>query len=163
MSYNDKLGDGRLFQDFVMDILAHEYAIIIQNYGSMRYQFDIGENIQGWEIKLDRRITDTKRLSIEIAEKTRGTDRNWIPSGIYRPDNGWLYIQGNYDHLWVFMKHILVLVHQGTITLPELHIVEDATPTIRKFYIPLRFADILGKRIVIPPRLHPNQRFRKGK
>lgn len=166
MSYNypdasnrNSLADGEQFQDFVMDILSHEHGIIVQNYGSRRYQLCVGENVQGWEIKLDRRASDTKRLSIEIAEKTM-IKRDWVPSGIYRQDNGWLYIQGNYDHLWVFMKNVLVLLHQGIISLPELKIVEDEISTVRKFYLPFSFADQVGKRISIPRHLHPSQRLK---
>ena len=59
---------GLEFQDFVCLRLAQEH-VILQNTGSKLYQLRIGENLQGFEIKLDRRCTETGRLSIEIAEQ----------------------------------------------------------------------------------------------
>jgi hypothetical protein len=78
--------NGREFQDFCCVELAR-VGIVVQLFSSRRYQFEQGESVQGVEIKLDRRCTETGRLSIEIAEKTRADQRNWIASGIYRQDN----------------------------------------------------------------------------
>lgn len=44
--------DGLEFQDFVCDQLL-EYAIVLQNLASKKYQFKVGENLQGFEIKYD--------------------------------------------------------------------------------------------------------------
>ena len=63
--------------------------IILQNMSSQKYQFNIGENLQGFEIKLDTRCTETGRMSIEVAEKSRADSTKWTPSGIYREDNSW--------------------------------------------------------------------------
>jgi len=123
--------DGLEFQDFVCTILA-EQGIVLQNLSSRKYQYNVGENLQGFEIKLDRRCTDTKRLSIEVAEKTRDDPhRNWTPSGICREDNSWLYIQGNYNILFVFAKNWLMRYWKEK--RPE--IVQNR-PTIQTFYLP---------------------------
>lgn len=121
--------DGLEFQDFVCKELARRH-VILQNLSSQRYQFEVGENLQGFEIKFDGRCTDTGRLSIEIAEKSRAELLQFTPSGIYRSDNSWLYIQGNYKILFVFAKNMLLGLHKS------LKYREDQMPTIRKFYLP---------------------------
>ncbi|MCU0811959.1 MAG: hypothetical protein MUE59_13170 [Thiobacillaceae bacterium] len=122
--------DGIEFQDFICSDLAKRH-VILQNLSSKRYQFDVGENLQGFEIKLDLRCTETLRLSIEIAEKSKASMPSFTPSGIYRNDNSWLYIQGNPDLYFVFQKSLLVMLHRtGRYQEHEL-------PTIRKFYMPL--------------------------
>lgn len=135
--------DGLEFQDFVCCKLA-EYGIILQNLGSRRYQFAVGENIQGFEIKLDERCDQTGRLSIEVAEKSRNDPAlPWTPSGIMRNDNSWLYIQGNRRALYVFPKNILVrhyINHK-----PET---DDKFGTVRTFYIPVETARRWACRVI---------------
>ena len=138
--HNDSFEIGNTFQDFVCIELAKQH-IILQNINSKKFQFEIGENLQGFEIKYDARCTGdrgtiaTNRLSIEIAEKTNKDNLNWIPSGIYRNDNSWLYIQGNCMMFWIFSKKILNFLHEAG------RYSEGADPTIKKFYLPILDAD----------------------
>lgn len=100
--------DGLEYQDFVCVQLAKE-GIILQNLSSKKYQYEVGENLQGFEIKLDEPCTRTERLSIEVAEKSRDDEHlSWTASGICRNDNSWLYIQGNYEFIFVFPKNLLL-------------------------------------------------------
>lgn len=142
--YSEKLEIGKEYQDFVIDVLAKEVGLSISNYSSKKYQFNIGENKQGIEIKFDSRFLETERLSIEIAEKSHPNNKNWIPSGIYRDDNSWLYIQGNYDVVYIFGKNVLKLLHQSGRNE------EHPMPTIKKFYLPLEDADkYCAKKVII--------------
>lgn len=126
---------GLEFQDYVCVLLAKK-GIILQNLNSKLYQCQVGENLQGFEIKLDRLFKKYDHLSIEIAEKSRADLPQWTPSGIYRNDNSWLYIQGNYETLYVFSKRWLINLHKtGRYQNQELN------GTVRKFYLPLRDAD----------------------
>lgn len=137
--------DGLEFQDFVCEVLAREY-IVLQNLCSRRSQFMRGENLQGFEIKLDQRCTETGRLSIEVAERVRNDDAlAWTPSGIYRCDNTWLYVQGNSSKLWVFAKNWLIRYHR----LKRPHVYESHG-TVRKFYLPIDVADECAARVIIP-------------
>lgn len=101
------------FQDFVTDLILNEIGIAISNYSSKKYQTEVGENPQGVEIKLDTRILETKNVSIECFEKSKADNKLWIPSGILRKDNSWLYIQGNYEIVFVFSKAILRLIYEN--------------------------------------------------
>jgi len=125
--------EGVEFQDFVCKELAKRH-VILQNMSSQKYQFTIGENLQGFEIKLDNRCTETERLSIEVAEKSAAGNAEFVPSGIFRRDNSWLYIHGNYQMFFVFARNILqLLARSNRYQFHEL-------PTIRKFYIPIKDA-----------------------
>lgn len=122
---------GLEFQDFVADLLRDELGLVITNYQSQRFQFGMGENKQGIEIKLDRDILRTSNVSIEVAEKARADNPYYVPSGIYRNDNSWLYIQGNWDIVFIFAKNVLRLVHK-TRRYPT-----DTLPTLQRFLLPL--------------------------
>jgi hypothetical protein len=136
----DSFEIGDTFQDFVCIELAKEH-IILQNINSKKFQYETGENLQGYEIKYDARCTGdnetkaTGRLSIEIAEKTKAANVNYVKSGIYRSDNSWLYIQGNYHQFWIFAKNLLVMLHKSG-RYPEA-----VMPTVKKFYLPIKDAD----------------------
>lgn len=141
--HKDPFEMGLEFQDFVCVLLA-KHGIILQNIVSKKHQIDTGENLQGFEIKLDTRWTDTGRLSIEIAEKSSATRKEFVPSGIYRNDNSWLYIQGNYDGLFIFPKKTLILLHK-TQRFPEKEM-----PTIKTFYLPELDAHKYCARFICP-------------
>ena len=139
--HEDSLQKGHEFQDFVCMELAKR-GVILQNIQSRKYQYAIGENLQGFEIKYDSRCTGcsgtkaTGRLSIEIAEKSHPDNPEYIKSGIYAKSNSWLYIQGNYNGIWVFSTKHLRLIRE---TKKEHEI--DKMPTIVKFYLPIEQAD----------------------
>lgn len=136
--HSDSLEVGHQFQDFVCTELSKS-GIILQNLSSRKYQYEVGENLQGFEIKFDGTSTRTRRLSIEIAEKVNGTSPIWAPSGINRNDNCWLYIQGNYDRLFIFPTSLLRLLHMsGRYTVDEW---PREKPTVRKFYLPFEDAE----------------------
>jgi hypothetical protein len=129
------------FQDWVCVRLAQD-GIVLQNLSSKKYQLAVGENIQGFEIKLDTRCTDTGRLSIEVAEKSRRDNERWVDSGIWRNDNTWLYIQGNRDLLFVFPKKALQWWYRKR--KPELL---DFNGTIRRFFLPMKQARQLACKV----------------
>jgi hypothetical protein len=135
--------DGLEFQDFVCEQLARR-GVVLQNLSSKRYQLEIGENLQGFEIKLDERCTDTQRLSIEVFEKTRDDPTlGWTPSGILRGDNSWLYIQGNRKVLFVFAKRWLLNYYNSQ--QPE---VTEKRGTIKTFYLPFAIARRHAARVI---------------
>lgn len=126
---------GMEFQDFVCAAFAREH-IILQNLVSKKWQYDVGENLQGFEIKLDDPCSNSKRLSIEVAEKSRADpELYWTPSGIMRNDNSWLYIQGNRNILFVFDKKWLRRWYHT-----KRPAVEEKHGTICTFYLPFDVA-----------------------
>ena len=111
-NYSYQLERGLQFQDYVTDIIASELCINLASYSSKKYQLK-GENKQGIEIKFDDRHKDTGNLYIEIAEKSNPANLQFVPSGIYRDDNSWLYVIGDYQQLFIFGKKTLVNIHKN--------------------------------------------------
>ncbi len=134
--------DGMEFQDFVCERLARHH-VILQNIASRKFQFEVGENLQGFEIKLDRRCLDTGRLSVEVAEKTAADNPVWVPSGIMRDDNSWLYIQGNYQIIFIFAKKLL-----RDYLRKKNPKIDESRGTVRKFYMELPVARHLAARVI---------------
>jgi len=129
--------EGLQFQDFVVDLLMNELGIALSNYSSKYYQQNYGENRQGIEIKLDNRILQTRNVSIEVAEKSRADIKTWTPSGIMRNDNSWLYIQGNYNIVFVFGKAILQKLYKSR----YVNEVWEPKDTIRTFRMKIEDAE----------------------
>lgn len=108
--YREMLEKGLKFQDFVTDVLIDVLGIPLSSYASKTYQLR-GENKQGVEIKFDDRFKETGNFYIETAEKSNANNLNYYPSGIYRDDNTWLYVIGDYSVLYIFGKSFLKSIH----------------------------------------------------
>lgn len=93
------------YQDFLVEQLRkHDPGFILSVYGSRKYQYKRGESTNGVEIKFDRRVHETQRLYIEIAEKADPAKENKVPSGIYRKDNSIFWLIGDYQQAFLFSK-----------------------------------------------------------
>jgi hypothetical protein len=139
--YKEKLQAGLEFQDYVSDVLINELGIPVTSYNSVKYQYR-GENRQGLEIKYDRRYSDTGNLYIEIAEKSNANNYSFVKSGIYRDDNTWLYIIGDYNKLFIFGKRTLILMHESN----KYKYVEIGTS--KGFLVPNKKAEKLSLKVI---------------
>lgn len=104
--------DADEFQDFVVDTILAHLKIPICVYSSKKYQYNKGESANGVEIKFDRKLAETGNLYIETAEKAQPRSGDYAPSGIFRSDNTWLWIQGNREVLFIVPKKILLLLYE---------------------------------------------------
>jgi len=130
--YADKLEQGLQFQDIVTKEL-YQRGIVVVGFSSRRYQNKYGENMLGAEIKRDGMFRDTRNLYIEIAEKSHPDKLEYIPSGIYREDNSWLYVIGDEETIYIFSVKYLRLLEKRY---------EKKTKTTSKgFVMPLDDAD----------------------
>lgn len=100
--YEKKLRDGQEYQDYVA-VQLYKRGIVIQNILSRKLQLR-KENLMGLEIKFDEKFGKTRRLYIEIAEKSHPDNPEYVPSGVFREDNNWLFGIGNYEEFFVFGK-----------------------------------------------------------
>lgn len=126
-----KIENGKVYQDFVVDACWNLLGLAIVQYSSVLYQQTIGESKTGAEIKHDEQFARTGNLWIEIEEKARPRPGAYVPSGIYRSDNTWLYIIGNYDHVFIFQKTLLQLLHRSG----KWRLIENNTKTSRGFLL----------------------------
>jgi hypothetical protein len=132
--YKEKLQEGLQFQDIVTEAL-YQRGIIVIGYASQKYQQTKGENMLGAEIKRDGKFRETGNLYIEMSEKTHPDKPDYIPSGIFREDNSWLFVIGDEKLIYIFSTKYL----QMLITSKGYAKVEK--PTSRGFLMPLIEAD----------------------
>ncbi|MBQ1790376.1 MAG: hypothetical protein II008_09370 [Oscillospiraceae bacterium] len=136
--YRQHLQMGLEYQDFVIDQLC-KHGIFIGAYSSRKYQLEKGESVSGIEIKYDGKMKGTGNLYIEVEEKSDEQVPNYSSSGIFRKDNTWLYLIGNYDEAFMFSKvqlqrvylHNLQNMKRGEPLWNGVRLVE--TPTSRGF------------------------------
>ena len=107
--YQDKLKQGVEFQDYITEVL-YKYGIILVAYSSKHYQNSRGENMLGAEIKRDGKFRETGNLYIEVSEKSDPRNPTYIPSGINRGDNSWLYIIGDEKTIFIFSIKFLKML-----------------------------------------------------
>lgn len=137
--YEEKLTAGLEYQDFVAYQLARR-GIVFCNYQSKIWQEKLGENALGLEIKLDRKLSTTGSIYIEIAEKRRATNEDYVISGIYRRDNSFLYAVGDYAELFIWGKRQLLQIHADLDTHKITGFRDIRTKTSVGFTIPVDFA-----------------------
>lgn len=99
--YAERLEIGLQFQDIVTNALYHR-GIVVVGYSSRKFQIKCGENLLGAEIKRDGNFRETGNLYIETAEKAHPDNERYIPSGIIREDNSWLFVIGDEKTIWIF-------------------------------------------------------------
>ncbi len=102
LNYKEQLDDGQKFEEHVYRCLEKEWGFLIKGHKSQFMQFKVGENQFGMEIKYDKKSKRTPNLYIETHEKKYSTNKDWIPSGIYRSDNSWLFLNGVYEKFYIF-------------------------------------------------------------
>ncbi len=107
--YKTKLESGLEFQDKVTREL-YQRGIVIVGYASKMFQNNEGENMLGAEIKYQQRFREYGHLVIETEEKANPDNDNFIPSGIYRNDNSWLFVTGDDKTVYIFSTKYLRLL-----------------------------------------------------
>lgn len=125
-----KLDEGARFEQFVHD-LVNPWGLTFWVNSDPIFQKTKGESFQGCEVKLDAGCVKYGHLSIEIAEKSHPSNPDWVASGIFKADNSWAYIQGNYEMVFVFSKKWLLRYYAEK--NPPLH---EYNGTVRKFHLP---------------------------
>lgn len=111
--YKECLEKGLEYQDFVTSLLLKEVGIPLSSLSSKKYQYSVGENLQGIEIKFDDLYKDTGNLYIEVKEKADPKNIKYVGSGIYRSDNSWIYLIGDYHEVYIFGKSHLKLMYDS--------------------------------------------------
>ena len=132
------------YQDFICERL-HQQGIVLQNMQSKKYQYK-RENLLGLEIKFDDIMNNTKRIYIETAEKAQPREGDYVPAGIYRDDESWLYGIGNYETFYIFDKKGLQRLDKAN---PAWLFRPEPTPTSKGFCIPLEKAKEIAMKIIL--------------
>ena len=138
MNYSETLEIGRQFQDFIL-LDMNKQGISFTNYTSKKYQYSVGENTAGVEIKHDMKFRQTGNLFIEV--ETKAKNGEWYKSGIYNNDNTWLFLIGDENTNWVFGKRCL----QRVLKKSEFRVV--TTPDSRGYLLPVKYANTLAEKV----------------
>ena len=147
--YREKLEQGLSYQDYVTEKL-YSVGLPIIGYSSKKYQNEKGENKNGWEIKFDDIRKNTGNLYIEIAEKSNSDNKEYVPSGILRNDNTWLYVIGDYTKIYIFSKKQLQklynsktkkVIYKNATEKETLREIENKTRTSKGFLLPETYAE----------------------
>ena len=133
--YIGNLEEAKEFQDFVCISLINR-GIVLSNMSSKKYQYNHGENIQGFEIKYDKKFRTSTNLYIEYQEKSDPNNTNYVESGILRNDNTWIYCLGDYDGIYLMQKSVLKAMYIGNNTYRHV-----STPTSKGYLLPVCEAD----------------------
>lgn len=128
--YQEQLKCGQEFEDFVHYELHKRGIILGPSFRSRESQLKYGENLFGAEIKYDKKFQETKNLYVEVAEKSHPKNKTYVQSGIFRGDNSWLFIIGDYTSIWIFSTGLLRQVY-GTEEFRQIE-----TPTSIGFLVP---------------------------
>ena len=107
--YQEKLQQGLEFQDLVARELLMR-GIVLVGFSSRKFQNQVGENMLGAEIKRDGNFRSTGNIYIEVAEKSHPSNANYVPSGIMREDNSWLFVIGDERTIYIFPTKYLRLL-----------------------------------------------------
>lgn len=126
------LRKGQEYEQFIGRKLGVEF------YESVEDQYEKGESPLGMEVKFDDRCAKTGNLYLETAEKTDPTNEEYVPSGILREDNTWLWLIGDYKRSWCFLKDDLLDL---AFDLPKVE-----TPTSRGVLLPIVAADKVARK-----------------
>ena len=117
--YHKKLEEGLVFQDVVTAAL-YQRGIVVIGYASRHFQQTKGENMLGAEIKRDGKFRETGNVYIETHEKSHPDNPYYVPSGIFREDNSWLYVIGDEKTIFIFSTKYLQMLsgRYEVITIP---------------------------------------------
>lgn len=147
---NAQMNEALRYQDFVVDLCYQELGLPIVLYCSKEYQIHSGESRTGVEIKQDSMMAKTGNLWIEVAEKARPRIGDYAVSGVRRSDNSWLWIQGDYNTVYVFFKRFLAsLASSG-----RYDIRENNTKTSQGFLLPIADAEKYAGVVLRPNAAH---------
>jgi len=125
--YNEKLKEGNEYERYVVKKLKEEGTNItlIKTYEE---QINVGESLEGYEIKFDDKYKETGNLWIETQERS-DIKKEYVDSGILRNDNTIFYVIGNYDIIFIFEKKKLKEI------LYEKEIIENNMKTSKGYLL----------------------------
>ena len=127
----EKLAEGERYQDFVMEQLFTKLGLPVMQYVSGDAQRRKGESRNGLEIKFQAMYAKTGNLWIEVAEKAEPRPGPYVQSGIYRGDNSWLLVTGDYRTIFLLSINLLRQFAKSG----RYRIVENKTRTSRGFLL----------------------------
>ena len=130
--FGKSLERGREYEDYVSERLWG-LGLAVMTYGSYKYQ-EKGESLNGVEIKHEGVFRRTGRLYIECRQQK---STGWELSGVFKRDNTWLWVIGDYDGFYLFTKIDLQMMHGSDDGLWQTEIFDEAsTKNTSGYFLP---------------------------
>lgn len=136
--YNEMLTIGQEYEKFIVDLFWERSRTKLTLTTTKEDQINIGETLEGYEIKNDRLFHKTGNLAIECFEKGNIGNLAWTKSGILRDDNTKHWIIGNYDLVWTIWKRDLFRIYKREFSD---RLIINSTQTGKIFLLPTERAD----------------------
>lgn len=127
--------EGYEYQDFI-SVKLLKLGMNLNQFVSRKYQYEIGESVSGIEVKYDKKMNQTGNIYIELEEKHYGS--NFVPSGVNRQDNTWIYLIGDKTVAYMFLKHQLKFLCDN---YEKYKFKKVETETSKGILIPLKFLE----------------------
>jgi hypothetical protein len=118
--YMQKLEEGKKYEKFIKQELYIKKQLTLNLCDNKQEQINIGENLEGIEIKFDNKKSKYGNIYIEFQEKTNENNINWINSGILRKDNTHSWIIGDYQEAFIFWKFHLKQLYENNLYLRKV-------------------------------------------
>lgn len=106
--YKKKLQASFIFENHIAKLISEKYGLDLGQYLSPEGQYELGENSLGIEIKNDTLISKYGNVYIEYQEKSKGSNYNFVNSGILKDDDCIYFLTGTPDNFYIFKKERLV-------------------------------------------------------
>jgi len=130
--YEKSYASGKEFEKFATFLLLAVYYLPINVFKDAKSQMEIGESKQGFEFKRDLQFYKTGNIFIKT--KTRSNPGEpYRNSGIYKGDNSWVYVIGDFKTIFAFGINFLKLLHK---TKRYREIIGGRRNTVCGFLIP---------------------------
>lgn len=113
--YKEKLQSSLAFENHIEKLVKDQYGLDLGPYLTPEGQYDDGENELGIEIKNDTLIKKYGNIYLEYAEKSQGSNFNYIDSGILKNDKSTYFLIGTPDEFYIFRKARLVEIYREEI------------------------------------------------
>ena len=159
--YKKRFDMGDKYEDFVYPIFCKEWGVSLVPNKTRETQIGIGENSFGVEIKYDSKSATLPNLFIEHEEcheiitmkngKKEIDLTTFDKSGIYRIDNSYLYLIGNYNIFYIFLKKRLRELHSLGKYPERLGFSANFNATSKGFLLPQVEAKELALDVISPP------------
>jgi hypothetical protein len=126
------LKDGEQYQRYINECLVAVGSSSFHTYTTKEDQRNKGENVEGVEVKYDKKVSSTGNLWIEVSEKTDPSHHHFVPNGIYSKHAKYYFI-GNYNIAYFFDVETLRGLHQNK----RYTEITNNTGTSRGFLLPV--------------------------
>ena len=110
--YKTKLQAAFEFENYIEKLLKDKYNLDLKPFLTPEGQYKKGENELGIEIKNDTLIKKYGNFYIEYAEKSKGSNTNFVKSGVLKDDNSIYFLIGDKSEFWIFKKSKLMEIYR---------------------------------------------------